>query len=276
MRKPLVIVPITLFWVFMMMLLWRAEFGNGKPPGATVPPQLVWDKILTAPDSSTLEIRHGTNRIGYCRWRADIGQEVATGAKMLDTPDVVEGMVPNLTSYTLDIDGNVSIPDVPQRARFVLNLTLDTNRVWKHFVARVTVRPDIYEISADSTQKLARIYVDAGADKFTREIPFSELQDPRKLLLEFGGPALPLMLGIVGPPKTDGTNALSLPIKWEAHNDALLLGRNNIRAYRLKATLLDRYRATFYVSPVGEILRVELPDKIHLVNDVVSGLRAHD
>jgi hypothetical protein len=46
-----------------------------------------------------------------------------------------------------------------------------------------------------------------------------------------------------------------------------------VRAYRLKATLLDRFHATFYVSPVGEILRVELPNKIVVVNDRVSVLR---
>ncbi len=273
MRKRFILAAVTVFWLVMMAQLWRMEFGSGKPMGANIPPQLVWEKILTAPDSSTLEIRHGTNRIGYCRWRADVGQEFATGAVMTDPSEAVEGMVRNLSSYTLDVDGNLSIPNLPQRARFVFNITLDTNRVWKHFLLRVTMRPDIYEISANSTQKLLRVYVDAGADQFTRNIPFADLQDPRKLLLEFGGPALPLMLGMMGPPPGSNTNATpSLPIKWEAHNDALLLGRNNVRAYRLKATLLERYKAVFYVSPVGEILRVDLPNKVHLVNDVLSVL----
>ncbi|HMJ89611.1 MAG TPA: hypothetical protein VK530_07325 [Candidatus Acidoferrum sp.] len=274
MRKRLTLAAVTVFWLVMMTLLWRSESGFGKPMGAKIPPQLVWHKILTAPDPSTLEIRHGTNRIGYCRWRADVGQELATGAVMFDEADPVEGMVRNLTSYTLDVDGNIAVPDVAQRARFVFNLTFDTNRVWKHFMLRVTLRPDIYEISANSTQKVLRVFVDAGADKFTREIPFADLQDPRKILLEFGGPALPLMFGIMGPPPATDTNAVAtLPIKWEAQNDALMLGGNSIRAYRLKATLLDRYRATFYVSPVGEILRVELPQRVHLINDVISGLR---
>jgi hypothetical protein len=274
MRKPLILAAVSIFWVVMMALLWRMEFGRGKPVGARVPAQLVWDKILTAPDPSTLEIRYRTNRIGYCRWRADVGQELATGAMMVDSPEPVEGMVRNLTSYSLDVDGNVSIPDVPQRARFVFTLTLDTNRVWKHFVLRITVRPDIYEISADSTQKVMRVFVDAGAEKFTREIPFADLQDPRKLLFDLGGPAMPLLLGFLGPlPSADAKDAPGLPLKWEAYNDALLLGRTPIRAYRLRATLLERYKATFYVSMVGEILRVELPEKVVLVNDVITGLR---
>ena len=274
MRKPLILAAVATFWVIMMAQLWRMEFGRGKPMGARVPPQLVWHKILTAPDPSTLEIRHGTNRIGYCRWRADVGQELATGAMMVDSPEPVEGFVQHLTSYSLDVDGNLSIPDMPQRARFVFTLTLDTNRVWKHFLLRVTMRPDIYEITANSTQKVVRVLVDAGAEKFTREIPFADLRDPRKLLFELGGPAMPLMLGFLGPlPSSDTPGAPTLPIKWEAYNDALLLGRTPIRAYRLRATLLDRYKATFYVSMVGEILRVELPERVVLVNDVITGLR---
>jgi hypothetical protein len=281
MWKPLTLGLTAVFWTVMMALLWRAEFGSGKPLGATVPAPLVFSKILTAPDSSTLEIRNGTNRIGYCRWRPDVGQELATGARMEENDDPVEGMVRQLAYYTLDVDGNVAIPDLPQRARFMFSVKLDTNRVWQEFMLRVTVRPDVYEISAKTSEQMLRVHVDAGADQLDRKIPFADLQDPRRLLTELGGPALPLMLGIVGAPA--GTNASgagllrSFGIKWQAHNDALMLGRNNVRAYRLNATLLERYKATFYVSPVGELLRVELPNKIVLVNDALSPLqRSHD
>jgi hypothetical protein len=274
MRKRLLIAAVTIFWIVMMSLLWWTEFGRGKPVGAKVPPHVVWQKILTAPDSSTLEIRHGTNRIGYCRWRADVGQELATGMVMSDSAEP-EGMVRNLTSYTLDIDGSVAIPDVPQRARFVFNITLDTNRVWQQFHLRVTLRPDVYEVSANATQNTVRVMVDAGADKFSRDIPFADFRDPRKLLLDVGGPALPLLLGVMGPLPSvnNNSNTVALPIRWEAHNDAMMLGKNPIRAYRLKGTLLDRYSATFYVSMVGEILRVDFPQKVSLVNDIITGLR---
>ena len=40
--------------------------------------------------------------------------------------------------------------------------------------------------------------------------------------------------------------------------------------------LVDRYNVTLYVSPVGEILRAELPGQIVLVNDAISGLRRAD
>jgi hypothetical protein len=41
----------------------------------------------------------------------------------------------------------------------------------------------------------------------------------------------------------------------------------SVRAYRLKTRILDRYDIVIFVSRVGEILRVELPDEIVLTND---------
>ena len=43
-----------------------------------------------------------------------------------------------------------------------------------------------------------------------------------------------------------------------------------MRAYRLQARLLDRYQARIFVSRVGEILRVDLPDEVVLLNDQLA------
>lgn len=239
---------------------------------------MVWQRILTAPDSSTLEIRHGTNRLGYSRWRADVGQEITTGSRVVDFDDPIEGMVQHLSYYELDVDGDVRVGDLPQRARFTFILKLDTNRLWRTFSLTVTMRPDIYELRGDATEQTLHLHVDAGADHIDRTFRFAELRNPQQLLTELGGPALPLVLGVLGPRVIgagSSTNLMqALGIHWEAHNDALVLGHNNVRAYKLKGTFLDRYHANMYISPVGEILRVELPNKIVLVNDFLSPARA--
>ena len=41
---------ITMFWVVMNVLLWRTEYGV-RGSGIAVPVDLVWRKILTAPDA---------------------------------------------------------------------------------------------------------------------------------------------------------------------------------------------------------------------------------
>jgi hypothetical protein len=265
---------ISIFWIVMTLALWHSEFGGGRPVGSTVPPGMVWEKVLMAPDSSSLEIRHGTNRAGYCKWRPNVGQEFATGTRMDDNEEFLEGMVHELSYYTLDIDGGVELPDIKHRARFVSAIKLDTNRVWQEFSLKVTMRPDVYEIQASAVAQTVRIHVDAGGDKFERTIQWREFQNPQKLLAELGGPALPLMIGAMGiPMPAVSTNmAQALPLRWEANNDTLQLGHSKVRAYRLKGTLLDRYAVTFFISPVGEILRVELPNKIALVNNAIAGL----
>jgi len=273
MRKRVWLGLVTVFWIAMSVLLWRSEFGLHQQPGSGVPPEMVWGKILTAPDYSQLLIRHHTNTIGSCRWRPDVGQELATGARM-EEEEPVEGMMPELSHYTLDIDGYVMLPDFPVRTRFTSLLKLGTNFAWQRFDGRVLVRPDTYELSASAAEQSVRLQVDAGGDRINRVFRFAELQNPQKLLLELGGPMLPLLAGTMGLPiSTNQLSAASLGLRWEARHDSLLIGGNRVRAYRLQTKLLGRYPIKLYVSPVGEILRAELPGEIVLVNEALSGLR---
>ena len=69
---------VTAFFVAMNVLLWRSEFG-GHQFGVTVPPETVWEKVLTAPDTSLLTIRHHGKKIGTCQWSASVGQDRAVG-----------------------------------------------------------------------------------------------------------------------------------------------------------------------------------------------------
>ena len=263
---------VTVFWVAMSVLLWRSEFGSRQQPGSSVPSEMVWRKILSAPDFSQLLIRHRTNTIGSCRWRPDVGQEMATGARM-DEEEPVEGMIPELSHYTLDLDGYVTLPDFPVRTRFSSLLKLSTNLSWQRFDARAVMRPDSYELSASATEQTVSLRVDAGGDQFNRVFRFSELQNPQKLLLELGGPMLPLLVGSMGlPVATNQISVASLGLDWVARHDWLTIGGNRVRAYRLQARPLGRYRITLYVSPVGEILRAELPGDFVLLNEALSGL----
>ena len=46
---------IAAFWLTMNVLLWQAEYGSHGGE-MDVPPQIVWRKILTAPDASSLTV----------------------------------------------------------------------------------------------------------------------------------------------------------------------------------------------------------------------------
>src|SRR3954469_1524383 len=103
MARKLSIALITLFWITMNALLWRAEFA-GKEIGAEVPVSLIWEKILTSPDDSGLAVNVAGDRVGYVRWAPNIGEEIATGKKATEAD--IEGRVKKLTGYTLHADGN--------------------------------------------------------------------------------------------------------------------------------------------------------------------------
>ena len=81
-------------------------------------------------------------------------------------------------------------------------------------------------------------------------------------------PALIAALGLPRSPAQAGPAALDL--HWEARNDWLQIASERMRVYRLQAKLLDRFQLLLFISLEGEILRVELPDEIVLVNDHLS------
>src|SRR5260221_12522053 len=101
-----------------------------------------------------------------------------------------------------------------------------------------------------------------------RKYPYDELRNPQKLLEEFGVPRLPGLL----PSFSQSTNTakLNLGLEWQASNSWMKMGHSQVRAYRLQARLLDRYQAVVMVSRVGELLRVELPFDVVLINDAIS------
>ena len=121
---------IVVFWIVMNVLLWRAEFGGGNEAVSAVSGDVVWQKILTAPDDSTLEISWNGKRIGYCRWVANVGEELATG-KIANEDYVPEGMIRRLGRYTIDMEGNVLVGEPVSRMRFNLHLQFATNHVWR-------------------------------------------------------------------------------------------------------------------------------------------------
>jgi hypothetical protein len=261
---------VTVFFVTMNVLLWRSEFGSRGNLGAPVPAEHVWEKVLTSPDNSFLEIRHRGVKIGRAHWAASIGEELATGKIMEELPP--EGMVKAPTSYSIDFDGTVSLDDL-SRLRFACNLKLDTNQNWQEMTLKFMLKPYSWEIYASVPSQSVRFTTDDEESRKERVFSFADLRQPEKILNQIGGPALSTTLGAFGLPLQQAQpSAVTTGLKWEARNDRLKIGSNLVRVYRLEARLFDRYKAVLFVSPVGEILRVELPDETVMTNDALLTL----
>jgi hypothetical protein len=232
---------------------------------------VVWQKILTAPDDSTLEISLNGKKIGYCRWSANTGEEVATGkAGQEDAPP--EGMVPKLSRYTIDLEGNIFQDRNAGRVRFNLHLEFATNHLWREISARIATRPSIWTVHTTAARQTLDLKYEDPAASWTRTFSFDDLRDPRVWLEEFGG-SLPLaLLGPAIGQETARPQKMALGLEWQARNDWLRIGHSQVRVYRLQAHLFDRYQAVVILSRVGEILRVELPNGLLLVNEALTNL----
>jgi len=273
MRARLPFLLVTAFFVTMNVLLWRSEFGERHSFGASLPAEGVWQKVLTAPDNSFLSIRHHGKKVGTCHWSPTVGQERAARLANEDAPP--EGMVEEPTSYSIEVNGTV-FADELSRVRFSIDLHLSTNQNWQRLIVRVKLAPSIWELTANAADQSIRIRTDDGQERWEKSFAISDLQNPDKLLKELGGPLLPAALssfGISTAALSAGTKSrASVGLHWEARYERLNVGGEWMRVIRLRARLLDRLQVLIFVSPVGEILRVELPDEIVLVNDALSNI----
>lgn len=263
---------VFVFFVVMNVLLFRSEFGGRNQVRSAIPAELVFKKVLTCPDNSFMEIRHHGKKVGTCQWSPAVGQELATG-KIMSEELPPEGMVEELTGYTVDVNGNVAMDEL-NRLRFSVDLRLSTNLNWESFTLHVGLRPASLTISSRAGEQSLQVRTDDGATRTDRSFAFDDLRNPEKLLREFGGPLLSAAIGSAVLPLNTATNLAPAraSIKWDAREDKLKVGGTFMRVYRLQTRVLDSFPVVIYISRVGEILRIELPDEIVLANDVLLNL----
>ena len=262
-----VFVVLAVFWLGMNLLLWRSEFGSHPDAASAVPVQLVWRRILSSPDSSSLTVLRGGTRIGYCHWVSNVGEEWAD----IGDESLPEGVPAPLRSASLRFEGSLILPEWTNRVRFEGLLKVDTNRAWRELDFRVVARPLSCEVHASAPRQALSLMLDDGATHRQQSWNFSELGNPGILLSQLSGLGAPDWLaeaGVLnGLPQISAT---PLRLHWDAWEDTMLIGHVQSRIYRLETRLLEHYHVSILISRVGEILRVELPGQISLVNDQLS------
>ncbi len=262
---------VILFWVIMNVLLWRSEMSSHQSSGSRVPIATVWERILTAPDDSALQIFHRGQKIGFCRWVATI-DETAMGRTEAEQ-EAVEGRVRAFTGYTIDLDGNLLLDESPRRLRFALHAVFGVNQAWQKFRLRLNLKPNAWEIEADADTEQLVLRTGGRGSEWEQAVAFADLARPEKLMAQLGlPPAIAGLAAVTRDLKVPDAAVLARGLVWEARSDWFALGHSRVRAYRIEARLLDTHRASVVVSRVGEILRVELPDDIVLVNEAIAAL----
>lgn len=251
--------------------LWRSDIKGRGEGGDSVPVKVVWQKILSAPDNSDLEIVQKGQKLGYCRWIVNIGEEIASGK--VSEMEPLDGRVKKLSNYTIDMEGNFLLPGEGGRLRFNVHTLLTPDFNWQDFVLRFIMRPLEWEINARAAEKVLNIVVDDGNKPSKTSLAFADLSDPGKVLGKLGFPVPPMLLG--GPlfqGNMISPQALGKSMEWHAQYDWMKIGRVNVRVYRLEARFTESSKAVVLVSKVGEILRVELPYGILMVNEALLNI----
>jgi hypothetical protein len=253
----LIFLGIVGFWVTMNYLLWSSEFGSrgGDTP---VPPQLVWHKILTAPDASSLSVYQKGDRMGYCEVSTGVGQQMASFDEGKPPP---EGYTAR-AGYQLHVAGNVSLGDFTNRLKFDLRLRFDRFRQWEELNVKITSRIATIEVHSLATNHTAHVKLsNEGALVLERNIAVADLEDPaaifRALTDNLAGDYLDAFtLSDILPV------AATQKIVWESRRTRVRVGSEAIPVYRLETTILA-HPVIVNVSTLGEILSIELPGDIN-------------
>jgi hypothetical protein len=269
MAARLVFAVLAFFWLAMNFLLWRAEYGNKPPAFSSVPVEMVWRKILTAPDSSSLSIYRRGKRIGFCHWFTRVTQELANLDES-QSPLKPDSM--RRAGYQIHLEGNWTMDGkAASSARVESELRMDAGYAWQQWKGRLNVRKISLELQADAVTQSLAISSFGESEKFERTFKFAELTNPEGLLNEFGGPLAAIVGGEAGL-----SAALIQPqnfpvgLRWIARRDKLTVGHSPIRVYVVETRLLEKYEIRIFVSQVGELLRVELPGEVVLKNDQLN------
>ena len=253
---------IAAFWVTMNVLLWRAEYGSHGGE-ISVPVDLVWRKILTAPDVSALTIYQDRRRAGFCEVSTSVEQAMAA----LDENTVPPEGLAAQSGYQIHFNGNLSFGAITNRVRFDGRLQFSSARAWRELNLKVSTSDAVADIHSVAAEQTVRCKFTSEGVNFERVLSFADLQNPNALLRTLGG-------GLGGgwvdeldlPMIPSSPAAVADAIKWEAYRDRMIIGHEPVTAYRLETRVLD-HPIVLYVSSLGEILRVELPGGVTAVLD---------
>ena len=247
---------IVAFWLTMNIMLWRMEFGTrgGDTP---VPLQLVWHKILTAPDASSLSVYQKGDRMGYCEFSTGVGQQMASYDEDKPPP---EGFVAH-AGYQLHVAGNISLGDFTNRLKFDGRVLFDTARQWQELSLKVTLRTTVLEIHSLATNQMAHVkFSDDGLPVMERDIVLTDVQNPGDMVRAVAGNLAGDFLGAFELAEMLPDPA-GQKIEWDARRTRVKIGTESVPVYRLETSVLG-HAITVDVSTLGEILRVDLPEGI--------------
>jgi hypothetical protein len=245
----------------------RSQSAAHSGLGSEVPPEIVWDKILTAPDNSSLEIYDHDQKIGFCHWIATTGAATKAFNQTLQDDYAPGDPLPQPTSYELTLEGNSTI-FTTNRLRFEAHLRLSTNETWQDFRWSGRIRPVAWDIHAVAVAQRIGVKINDDGAVWKKTFSFSDFQHPEALMDSFGGSGALDIAGAAALPFLKEPLSQAA-LRWTAHEDWMQFGHSKVRVYRLQTEFLGQHLYIF-TSRAGEIMWVEAPNKLTLRSEAFS------
>ena len=108
---------------------------------------------------------------------------------------------------------------------------------------------------------------------FSKRFTFAELRNPANILRSVGVPAgLLLLPELSSITRTNASASPRINLDWQSYYDNMTVGKTTMWVYRVEINLFKRFKAAIDISRAGEILKVELPNNIELVNEAFVNL----
>lgn len=243
---------IAAFWLTMNVLLWRSQYGSHGGE-ISIPPEIVWRKILTAPDASSLSVYQHGERMGYCEFATSVGQEMATFTGNTPPP---AGLVKR-AGYQIHLAGNVALGNFTNRFKFNGEFRFRNVHEWKEINLKLSSHIVTVQIHSIATNKTVHLKISSENGVIERDLSFNDLKNPNVLIARLtGGFGNPVLESFDLP----NFNAVSSArhLEWSAVRMRVRIGSQTIPIYRLETAALG-HSIVLDVGTLGEILNVQLP-----------------
>ena len=280
-----------LFWLGMNVLLWRSEYGGGSQ-GNPLPVKTVISKILDTPDPSELDIFYQQQQVGHCRWvvtqlgRGDIQDDAADTVDIDDDVDLeaaeMSGLIRDIHSYIINVDGYVQLGEDPRRVRFMLNIRLNRKWEWIRFDSKIGFKNQWMHLHADKEDEAFLLEIEQEETKWETQLSFEQLKNPQALVGQLAqenpliAVTLTPLMGLLGSANQSESvtslQTIDWAKNWSAFSDWMTIAHSRMRIYRLESREGRKSGFTITVNRAGEIISVNAPRKISLRNENVLGL----
>lgn len=245
---------VVVFWLAMMVALVRWEMLPHPVPLDGIAPERIVQRIFrrTEPSRLTLLYVQGTvtNWVGACQ--LDINPFPPPDAKSGDSG------APEGYRLTGDLKMDLVMLGFPSRLRVVGEAQFDARYEVERFHVKADMADGRIELRCDDRQHVLATF-DFGEFRDRRQFDLRDLQTAN-----LGGLGLP---GLTPLARNSGVRASQQ--RLIAARDQLRLAHGWLRCFLLEYKLDERTRLRAWISELGEILRVDTPWGLLILDDAL-------